>query len=142
MGFTKGNKDEVISTGVFDDMNKESIEKAEEYLDKLEGVIELEEESNDIVEIFKDKEGIEGKIHDTLIHHLYYWGKTGASDFALSVIRNRYVGQLKENRGRYEEPNNMSYKKKREWAKIAVEKLKEAKLVADIRRGICGVLIH
>ena len=36
-------------------MSKESVEKAEEYLYKLEGLIELEEESNDIVEIFKDK---------------------------------------------------------------------------------------
>ena len=56
MGFTEKNKDEEISTNVFDDMSKEKIERVEEYLDKLEGVIELEEESNDICKIFKDRE--------------------------------------------------------------------------------------
>ena len=39
----------------------------EEYPDKLEGAIELEEESYNVCEIFKDEEGLEGKIHDTLI---------------------------------------------------------------------------
>ena len=42
--------------------------------------------------------------------------------------------QLKKNPRRYEEPNNMSYKKERDWTKTAVEKLKEAKLVAEVRR--------
>ena len=37
------------------------MEKAEECLDKLKGVIELEEEGGDIVEIFEDEAGIEGK---------------------------------------------------------------------------------
>ena len=64
MGFIK-NK-EMESTGVFSKFNKESVEKAEEYLDKLEGAIELKEEGGDIVEIFEDEAGIEGKIHDTL----------------------------------------------------------------------------
>ena len=44
------------STGVFNNFDKESVEKAEEYLDKFEGAIELEEEGDDIVEMFKDKE--------------------------------------------------------------------------------------
>ena len=35
------------------------MERAEEYLDKLEGAIELEEEGDDIVEIFEDEAGIE-----------------------------------------------------------------------------------
>ena len=52
--------------GVFDKFDRESVEKAEEYLDSLEGAIELEEEGGDIVEIFKDEAEIEGKIHDTL----------------------------------------------------------------------------
>ena len=34
-------------------------------MDKLEGAIELEE-CNDVCEIFKDKEGLEGEIHDKL----------------------------------------------------------------------------
>ena len=32
-------------------MDKESVEKEERYLNKLEGAVELEEERNDIVEI-------------------------------------------------------------------------------------------
>ena len=39
---------EIESMGVFDKFDKESVEKAEEYLDKLEGAIELEEEGDDI----------------------------------------------------------------------------------------------
>ena len=66
----------------------------QEYIDKLEGAIELEEEGGDIVEIFKDEAGIEGKIHDTLFRHLDYWKETGALDFALSVVKNGYVPQL------------------------------------------------
>ena len=50
-GFIKDKKDEV-----FDKMSKKSIERAEQYLDKLEGVIELEEESIDICVIFKVEE--------------------------------------------------------------------------------------
>ena len=57
-------------------MSKENIERVEEYLDKLEGVIELEEESDDVCEIFKDKEGLEGKIQDTMIQHIDYQERT------------------------------------------------------------------
>ena len=57
---------ENMSTGVFDKFDKENVEKAEEYLDKLEGAIELEEEGDDIVEIFENEARVEGKIHDTL----------------------------------------------------------------------------
>ena len=67
VGFTEERINEEISTKVFDDISKEKIERAEEYLDKLEGALELEEESNDICEIFKDEEGLEGKIHDISI---------------------------------------------------------------------------
>ena len=52
----------------------------------------------------------------------------------LSVIRNGYVPQLAENPRKYEEPNNMSYKNGRDWAKTAVGKLKDAKLVAEVSR--------
>ena len=123
-----------MNTGVFDKFDKENVEKAEEYLDKLEGAIELEEEGDDIVEMFEDEAGLEGKIHNALFQHLDYWKVTGASDFALSVVKNGYVPQLRENPERYEEPNNKSYVKEREWAKVAVEKLREARLVVEIGR--------
>ena len=50
---------EIKNTEVFYKFDKENVEKAEEYLDKLEGAIELEEEGDDIVEIFEDEVGIE-----------------------------------------------------------------------------------
>ena len=50
------------------------------------------------------------------------------------MIRNGYMTQLKDNPRRYKEPNNMSYRKERDWSKTAVEKLKEAKLVVEVRR--------
>ena len=79
-----------------------------------------------------------GKVHGTLIQHLDYWEETRALNFALSVIKNGYVLQLAHNLKKYEEPNNISYKNERDWAKTAVEKLKEAKL----GEKICGVSIH
>ena len=78
---------EIEITGVFNKFDKEIVEKVEEYLDKLEGAIELEEEGGDILEIFEDEAGIEGKIHDTLFRHLDHWEETGASDFSLSVVK-------------------------------------------------------
>ena len=63
LGFTENKERE--SMGVFNKFDKESVEKGEEYLDKLEGAIELEEEGDDVVEIFEDEAGIEGKIHYT-----------------------------------------------------------------------------
>ena len=46
---------EIKNTGVFYKFDKENVEKAEEYLDKLEGAIKLEEEGDDIVEIFEEE---------------------------------------------------------------------------------------
>ena len=48
MGFIEENTNVEISIRVFDDISKEKMERAEEYLDKLEGLIELEEENNDV----------------------------------------------------------------------------------------------
>ncbi len=56
-----------------------------------------------------------------------YWKATGALDFALFVVKNGYMPQLRESPDRYEEPNNKSYEREKDWAKIAVEKLKEAR---------------
>ena len=132
VGFMKNKERE--SMAVFNKFDKESVEKAEEYLDKLEGAIQLGEEGDDVVEIFEDEAGIEGKIHDILFQHFDYQKVTGASDFALSVVKNGYVPQLWESPDGYEEPNNKSYVREKEWARIAVEKLKEARLVEEIGR--------
>ena len=108
---------EIETTGVFNKFDKENVEKVEEYLDKLEGVIELQEEGGDIVEIFEDEAGIEGKIYDMLFWNLDFWKETGALDFALSVVKNGYVTQLWENPDGYEEPNNKSYEREKDWAR-------------------------
>ena len=42
--------------------------------------------------------------------------------------------QLWENPEGYEEPNNKSYEREKDWAKVAVGKLKEARLVEEIGR--------
>ena len=45
-----------------------------------------------------------------------------------------------ENPEGYEEPNNKSYEREKDWAKVAVEKLKEARLVEEIERDcLCCV---
>ena len=50
------------------------------------------------------------------------------------MVKNGYVPQLWENPDGYEEPNNKSYEREKVWARIAVEKLKEARLVEEIGR--------
>ena len=68
-----------------------------------------------------------------------FWKETGASDFALSAVKNGYVPQLWENPDGYEEPNNKSYVREKKLAKKAVEKLKEARLVEEIGESLnCG----
>ena len=59
VGFTENKERE--SMGVFNKFDKESVERAEEYLDKLEGAIELEEEGGDIVEMFDSK--VQVRVH-------------------------------------------------------------------------------
>ena len=74
--------------------DKVVLDSAKSFRDKLEGVVEMEEE--DICEIFKEEEGVKDRIHDTLSCHVRYWEETEASDFALSVVRNRYFPQIYE----------------------------------------------
>ena len=62
-----------------------------------------------------------------------YWKETGASEFVISVIENGHVPQLWDNPEKYEEENNKSYKNERDWANNAVRKLREAKLLREVR---------
>ena len=50
------------------------------------------------------------------------------------MVKNGYVPQLWENPERYEEPNNKPYEREKKWVKVAVEKLKEARLVEETGR--------
>ena len=108
------------------------VDEAERKMDKLEGAIRAEEE--DVCLIYQDDTDLEGKVHDTLWRHARFWKETGALEFAISVIENGYVPQLWDNPEKYEEENNKSYKNEKDWANDAVRKLKEAKLVKEVRK--------
>ena len=48
-------------------------------------------EEDEMCEIFKGEEDLEGKIHDTLSQHYDNWKEAGVLGFAFSVIPNGYV---------------------------------------------------
>ena len=108
------------------------VDEPERKLDKLKGFISRDEE--DVCLIFEEDGELEFKVHDTLKRHAGYWRETIASSFAISVVENGYVPQLWENPPRYEEKNNMSYRKERLWTNEAVWKLERAKLVREVRK--------
>ena len=97
---------------------KLAFESAEEKLDRLEG--RLVEEETDVCLMYKEDAKVEEKVHNTLREHVRFWKETGASDFAVSVICNGYVPQMRRNPGKYMEKNNKSYKEERSWANEAV----------------------
>ena len=59
--------------------SKGQFKEVAELLDKLEGAIELEKDS-DVCEIFKDREGLEGKNHDNLRQNLRYLEESRVSE--------------------------------------------------------------
>ena len=62
-----------------------------------------------MAEIFTDKLDLEERVHNTLESHLDYWIETGASEFAILVIRNGYIPQFDSLPSLYMEKNNLSY---------------------------------
>ena len=109
-------------------------ETAEQKLDRLEKVTSVVEVEGDQVLMYEEEEGIEFKVRDTLKSNLSYWEETGEYQFAKSVIRQGYIPSIVQSPGKYEEPNNASYKVHRKWANQAVEKLAEASLVKRVSR--------
>ena len=96
---------EPIEAGVIDVM---VAERALIKLDKLEGAVSLSESKGDEIVIFEDDVEAGEKVTSTLKSHYDYWEKTGASEFAKSVIRNGYIPAFSEMPPRYREPNNKS----------------------------------
>ena len=96
---------EPIEAGVIDVM---VAERALIKLDKLEGAVSLSESKGDEIVIFEDDVEAGEKVTSTLKSHYDYWEKTGASEFAKSVIRNGYIPVFSEMPSRYREPNNKS----------------------------------
>ena len=90
--------------------------------------------SQDEIVIFEDDEKIDLKVKDTLRSHIAFWEASGATKFALSVIREGYIPSFSKAPEEYEEPNNASYKTHRLWANKAVEKLHSAGLVKKVER--------
>ena len=72
--------------------------------------------------IFEEDSDVESKVHCTLKEHYDFWVQTGASQFALSVVRNGYIPELSQDPdpdpGEYQEDNNKSYRENRAWANV------------------------
>ena len=94
----------------------------------------MAEDSGDVCLMFEEDEDLENKVHDTLARHASFWRESGASNFAVSVVENRYVPQMWENPQEYEEKNNGSYQEEKSWANEAVCKFVRAKLVREVDR--------
>ena len=84
--------------------------KAEARLDRLKGVVSLDDKDGDICWMYDEEVGIEAKVHRTLRDNVLFWQESGASQFTLSVIENGYIPKLSEDIDFYEEKNNKSYK--------------------------------
>ena len=72
------------------------VAKAEARLDKLEEVVSLDDTEGDICWMYDEEVGIEARVHRTLRDNVLFWHKSGASQFALSVIQNGYILELSE----------------------------------------------
>lgn len=116
-------------TGKAQNKDLEAAEKLEYYEKSSVRVPEGDE-----VVMFDEEVGIELKVRDTLRSHLAFWESTGASSFALSVIKHGYKPRFCTPPKDYEEANNSSYKRNREWANVAVQKLYSAGLVKKVKR--------
>ena len=108
--------------------------KAKARLDKLEGAISLDGTEEDVCWMYDEEVGIEARVHRTLRDNVAFWQQTGASQFALSVIRNGYIPYLLENIELYEEGNNKSFREHKGWANEAVEKLLSANIIKKVSK--------
>ena len=93
---------------------KNSLDKAEARLDRLEGVVPVGEAGEDVCLMFDEEVGVEALVHRTLRDNLAFWRETGASSFALSVIEHGYIPKLAEDIDFYQEKNNKSYREHRQ----------------------------
>ena len=126
-----GKEDFMCSNNVDNKCLEDKIvfDKSEERLDNLEG--KLVEQDDEVCLMFEEDRELEGKVHNTLRLHLDFWKRSGASEFAVSVIMNGYVPQMQREPEKYRESNNKSYKEERAWANEAVGKLLRAKIIRE-----------
>ena len=128
----KKEKEERMRTAI-------KIKKEEKLLDKLESMPELKEEEDDLVEVFNEESGATSKVTTTLRDHYSHWKETGASQFSLSVIKDGYKIKLEKcpEDVKYEEDNNSSYRKHKEFANEAVAKMEKIKVVKRVKKEEC-----
>ena len=113
---------------------KDGLAKAEARLDCLEGVVPVGDMEEDVCLLFDKEIGVEALVHRTLKDNIAFWHKSGASQFALSVIENGYIPKLAEEVKFYQERNNKSYKEHRLWANEDVQKLLVGKIVEKVNK--------
>ena len=101
-------------------------------LDRLEGVIATDDLGE--VWVVEDDLNVEGKVATTLWDHVAFWEGIGASDFALSVIKDGYKLNMKEIPEAYSEPNNESYRDNRDWVNSVVDNLVNVGIVSEVTK--------
>ena len=108
-------------------------------MDRLEAMPEIEEEEDNLCEVFSEEADATSKVTMTLKDHYSHWKATGASKFSLSVIKEGYKITLEEcpEDLKYEEKNNSSYKKHKVFANEAVAKMEEIKVVKRVKKEEC-----
>jgi hypothetical protein len=84
------------------------------------------------------RHGIDGgevKVQGTLLRHVKAWEDAGAGAFALGVIKEGFKLSMHLVPGAYEEENNKSFEKDREFAIEAVEKLVKLEILKEVERS-------
>ena len=113
---------------------------------ELRAIEKLEKFENAIVrEIVKESEGkkdkvfkiyqfnnIEFKVYGTLKRNVRAWEQARGGEFVINVIKEGFKLNMKKMPGKYEEKNNQSYMKHKEFAKEAVLKLVDMKVMKEV----------
>ena len=76
----------------------------------------------------------EVKVRGTLLRHIEAWEAAGAGAFALGVIKEGFKLSMVSTPEAYEEDNNKSFKKDREFAIEAVQKLLKLEILKEVQR--------
>jgi hypothetical protein len=111
--------------------------KAMQRLDELEGHLVAEVSScgkvGAIVDVGVGDAGV--KVRGTLLRHIDAWEDAGAGAFALGVLKEGFKLNMDSVPGAYEEGNNKSFEKDREFAVDAVQKLVKLDILKEVERS-------
>ena len=110
--------------------------KAMERLDRLEGnLLKMDGELKKGVIDIGGLDDKEVKVRGTLFRHVEAWQAAGAGAFALGVIKEGFKLDMFKMPGAYEEGNNKSFEKDREFAIEAVRKLVKLEILKEVGRS-------